>query len=127
MSWGRWTRWVGRFVFLSVGLGALRMCAPVLVEPTQEDVMRARRWWQDVDSLQLATGRKLYMQKCSGCHSLYPPHRFTPEQWKKNIAEYADEAKLTSQEQELILRYVITMSEVDPRERRPTKKTGQKP
>ncbi len=92
-------------------------CSPLLY-PTSEDVERARKLWDDVDSLQLVRGMQLYKEKCSGCHYLYRPHQFTPDQWRHNIDEYADEAKLTPQEKELILRYVITMSVVDPRERK---------
>lgn len=92
-------------------------CTP-LFYPTSKDVERARHLWHDADSLQLVTGRQLYIDRCGTCHYLYRPHQFTPEEWKHNIDEYADEAKLTPQEKQLILRYLITMSMVDPRQRK---------
>jgi len=58
----------------------------------------------------LMSGRQLYVLKCSGCHSLHRPDELPALQWEKTVAEMMTRAKLTSEEAQLIVRYLVTVS-----------------
>jgi mono/diheme cytochrome c family protein len=52
-------------------------------------------------------GRELYAGKCHGCHRLYAPSRVAPEKWPALMEKMAAKAKLTPQEENDILAYVL--------------------
>ena len=54
------------------------------------------------------TGRTLYGAKCHGCHRLYPPNRVAPEKWPALMEKMAVKAKLTPEEQQAILAYLLS-------------------
>jgi len=54
------------------------------------------------------TGRTLYGAKCHGCHRLYPPNRVAPEKWPALMEKMAVKAKLTPEEQQAILSYLLS-------------------
>jgi len=78
--------------------------------PAPEDVSRAQERFPGATLEKLALGRETYLTNCSGCHHLYPARKHTPEEWAKTIPEMAKRAKLTPEQQELILTYLATMS-----------------
>lgn len=56
----------------------------------------------------LASGRKLYVNKCSGCHFLHTPGEFTKAEWSEKIfPKMANEAKLSPEEGKSILNYLL--------------------
>lgn len=57
---------------------------------------------------QLASGRKRYVDKCSGCHFLHAPGEFTPAQWSEKIfPKMSREAKLSPDDEKSILNYLL--------------------
>ena len=56
--------------------------------------------------LQLQEGRKLYVQKCGSCHTLYLPEKYTKPQWQNFIDEMQQKAKIDDREKEQILKYL---------------------
>lgn len=62
----------------------------------------------------LQKGRVTYINKCGSCHTLYLPEKYGTSQWRSQIARMAAKAKLTDQEEELILRYLTKNDSSNP-------------
>ncbi|OFY72193.1 MAG: hypothetical protein A3G23_01325 [Bacteroidetes bacterium RIFCSPLOWO2_12_FULL_37_12] len=95
----------------------LNGCTPVIFSPVDSDLQRAKKYWNDITLEHLKSGYKLYVSKCGGCHTLYPPQQFPKEKWIKLMPDMAKEAKLDSVRIGLIARYILTMQTVNPKER----------
>ena len=52
-------------------------------------------------------GRALYAGKCHGCHRLYAPTRVAPEKWPALVEKMGIKAKLTPDEENRILAYLL--------------------
>ncbi|HET7453566.1 MAG TPA: hypothetical protein VFL12_12535 [Thermoanaerobaculia bacterium] len=55
-------------------------------------------------------GRSIYAAKCHSCHRLYAPSRIAPEKWPPMMEKMGAKAKLTSEEEEAVLDYVLAAS-----------------
>lgn len=73
------------------------------------DAVRAESRWKGTTLQNLAEGRRLYILKCSGCHSLRSPSLLTEEKWQEQIIEMQKKAEISDQESTAILRYLLTM------------------
>ena len=82
-------------------------CASVLPIITEEQSRHLSTRWPNITSRALNDGRRLYIDHCSGCHSLYVPSRFNEEQWKYIVKKMQLKAKLTDAEKELVLMYIL--------------------
>ena len=56
---------------------------------------------------ELKLGRKLYIMKCSGCHNLHLPEEYNSMEWVDNLDGMQNKAKITSEEKNLILKYLL--------------------
>jgi cytochrome c1 len=56
---------------------------------------------------ELQKGRELYINNCASCHSLHQPEKFDTIQWKKSMEKMAPKAKISKEDKELILKYLI--------------------
>jgi len=100
-----------RFVLGLATAGALAAaCSAALDHPTAEDAEWAAREWPGTTVEDLAQGRALYVDKCSGCHNLHLPAEYSPEEWKSYVAYMVAEAKITPEEQAAIARYLAASS-----------------
>lgn len=72
-----------------------------LYKPTAAD---AQRTGIPVDTLVM--GRKLYVNNCGSCHSLYMPRRYTEKEWTKNVSEMQKRTKLSQEQALMILKYL---------------------
>ncbi len=97
-----WLWRIGAIVLLSG-------CAS-LPHPTVADAQRAHSRWPEVTLTSLESGRAAYAARCSSCHRLYSPQSRTPDQWAKEVAEMTGRSHLLLGEQELIERFLATMS-----------------
>ena len=97
--------------YIPIGLLILAGCAAPLLMPTQQDLalVSTDGYTTNLDSLR--EGYNLYLNKCGSCHYLYRPTKFTGEKWRKELPEMAEKAKLSPEQQELILKYLLTMHE----------------
>jgi len=86
-------------------------CSPIIFKPTIEDVDLAKKTWSDASIEQLNDGCSLYVAKCGGCHLLHTPNEFTEKQWIELLPEMTARAKLTTQQNDLVLKYVVTKSQ----------------
>ncbi len=62
---------------------------------------------------ELRDGRRLYINKCSGCHSLIPVDRFDDAKWTAEVDEMIklSKVRLTKEDRDLILRYLTTAND----------------
>ena len=84
----------------------LYCCTPKLLPPTEADATRTK---SSLSSLQQA--HTLYINKCGACHALKLPSSKNEYVWKKIVPDMAKRAKLSAQEEGLILHYVLAMRE----------------
>jgi mono/diheme cytochrome c family protein len=96
----------------------LAMCQAPLVScagltpppPTEADARRAAAQWPGVTAADLERGRSLYLSRCSGCHQPVDPSHIRPDDWPHHVAEMRDRAHLKSDEESLIVRYLMTVA-----------------
>ena len=97
-----------------IGLFSIVMlsgCGGTVPLPTAEHRSYAENRWQGKNE-NLELGRDMYIEKCSGCHSLIPPAKFGEEKWVEEIKEMKVKAKLSDDEEFAILTYVLTEASV---------------
>lgn len=99
--------------FTVVIIAVLVSCAGTVPEPTLTHAAWASQRWPDTKIQDLSAGRQLYVLKCSGCHSLHAPEKLSGQQWEKTVPEMMARARLTTEEATLIVRYLVTTSEVN--------------
>ena len=89
----------------------LTSCGAALLIPTDSDVERVVTKFPNYTLAELNEGKQLYAQNCKKCHGLKKPENYTEAQWNKIVPPMAQKAKIDSNQEELIRKYVITMSE----------------
>lgn len=82
--------------------------------PSQSDVDKVKTKYPDYTLAQLNQGKTLYEAHCGTCHALKSPTSEPESEWKEIVPEMTVKAnkkgaEIDAAEQELILRYVITM------------------
>jgi hypothetical protein len=98
---------VRKLLLLSLLAGA---CAGQLPPPSEADALRASARYPGTTVADLARGRTLYVEHCSGCHALVRPAIKQPDDWPKLVAEMTDRAKLDERTAQEILRYLVVAS-----------------
>jgi hypothetical protein len=98
---------------IATAIAVVLACSAALDHPTAEDAEWASREWPGTTVQDLAHGRALYVDKCSGCHNLHLPAEHTPEEWKGYVAYMTADAKITPQEAQAISRYLAAASARD--------------
>ena len=100
--------------FIIVVLAACK--AVILAAPAQSDVDRVKDKYPNYTLAELQKGKKLYELKCQACHGLKNPRKESEEEWREIVPEMVQKAKkkkgiiVSAEEEEAILKYVITMS-----------------
>lgn len=79
-------------------------------EPTQADVDRNKAIFSNLTLEELIQGKAHYEKNCGSCHKLYSPNGESAVGWKKIVPPMAKKAKIDSKTEDLILRYLISMS-----------------
>ncbi len=85
-------------------------CASTLPLPTTEDIELFRGSEPGVTLESLKNARTVYTAKCSGCHGLFLPENYRPDEWPKIISGMSDKAKLSPHEFEKIRLYLTLYS-----------------
>jgi hypothetical protein len=85
-------------------------CAGQLPPPTEADALRASARYPGTTVTDLAHGRRMYVERCSGCHALVRPHTKGPDEWPKFVAEMTERAKLDPGAAQEIVRYLVVTS-----------------
>jgi hypothetical protein len=85
-------------------------CRPLLlIDPGQKDIARADEKFPGTTLEDLQKGKKIFESNCNKCHSLKMPFRVTEERIYKVLPVMAKRAKLDAKEEDLVLRYLITI------------------
>jgi len=90
---------------------ALGGCAGQLHVPVEADAARASQRWPGTTLGDLQRGRGLYVNNCSSCHTLYRPEVFPSSKWRELVGEMTERAKLTPDEVETIVRYLMASAD----------------
>jgi hypothetical protein len=53
------------------------------------------------------SGATLYAQECTKCHGFEPREKYTAEQWKRIVPDMARKAGIDSNQEAIILKYVL--------------------
>jgi uncharacterized membrane protein len=94
----------------------LSSCSAKVLKPSETDASRGAAKFPGLTSADLALGHDLYMQKCTLCHPAVAPSSETEERWRKLVPGMAEKSKqngkgeISAHDQDLILKYVVTMS-----------------
>ncbi|MGE5352916.1 MAG: hypothetical protein ACM3S2_18085 [Ignavibacteriales bacterium] len=96
-------------LFLLLGL-FIMSCASSVPEPSAQQLQWASDKWPGVGVKDLSEGREMYIEKCSGCHSLKVPSDYSEEEWAPVFKKMSRKAKLTEAENEKIWRYISTLA-----------------
>ena len=88
-------------------LTLIAACAGSIPVPTERHDRLAAREWPGTTHSDLVQGRQLYIENCSGCHSLKSPTDYSADEWRENVAEMKVKAKIRSGDSELILKYLL--------------------
>ncbi|TDX00358.1 c-type cytochrome [Dinghuibacter silviterrae] len=104
-------------IYILVSLTLLAACSAKLIQPTQSDVDRVSPTYPGYTLADLNQGKVLFGQTCNRCHPLKNPTGHTADQWKDIVPKMIGRLKkkkgedvISDQQQELILRYLVTMS-----------------
>jgi cytochrome c5 len=96
---------------------AFSACSVKLIAPAQTDVDRVSAKYPNYTLADLNAGQDLYEHTCNRCHRLKNPRSRNEEKWTKivpaMIARLNKKEKrevVDAHQQELILRYVVTMN-----------------
>jgi len=87
-------------VVVIAGFAAVFSCTSALYFPSESGLNG------EATLSELKEGRKLYIRNCGGCHTLYLPGAYKPEEWQYWMRQMESRVKLDSTEKELILKYV---------------------
>ena len=85
-------------------------CSSALTVPEAGHVDRVRSDWPGTALDDLARGRATYIQKCSGCHTLYLPPSRSGSEWREQVARMAERAHLTASQTSDITRYLVAVA-----------------
>jgi hypothetical protein len=85
------------FLFLST----YQIGSAQLYDPTDNDAKKCNTTLVD-----LQNAKKLYVKKCSSCHNLYLPSRFSYDKWRISLIKMQKNAKISDQDKWLILKYI---------------------
>ncbi|MBS1934892.1 MAG: hypothetical protein JST96_12900 [Bacteroidetes bacterium] len=100
-----------RKMMVLICAGCISACATVkLAEPTQIDADRGSQKFSGYSLNDLNEGKKIYEANCNKCHRYKAPESRDEAKWDDIIPKMAKKAKLSSDQQELVLKYVVTMS-----------------
>jgi mono/diheme cytochrome c family protein len=103
-------------VLLAAALAAA--CAAALRHSTPADVTLVSPKWPGTTIEDLERGRRLYVRRCSGCHTLILPSAHAPDDWPVLVDAMAAKARLKAAEREDIVRFLTAVSSDEPKPRR---------
>lgn len=100
------TTWIG-LVSSSVLLVG---CVSAIPLPTEQDTEVGLRTYPGLTTEDLSRGRKLYVAKCAGCHTLFLPSDRPSAAWPMLVEQMSERASLSGAERGSIERYLATMA-----------------
>ncbi len=92
-------------VLLAAG-SALAGCA----SGPSEQLKRAQAHEPSATEASLIKGQQLYEQKCGTCHMLAEPTKYNAEEWRTWVKNMAPLAKISGEEEQAVLHYLLSAS-----------------
>ncbi len=104
-----------KLFILALGVALYACSKAVVIAPSQSDVDRVQVKYPNYSMDQLLKGKQIYEANCQTCHGLKNPAAESEEEWNKIVPRMTkkvnkSETKMTAEDQELVLRYLVTMS-----------------
>lgn len=103
---------MGRLLFISLLLASLAACVGQVPEPTTQHVARAQSRWPGTTQATLSEGRSLFVERCSGCHTLPIPAEHRAAEWPDVMKRMTPFVRMTPEQLQSVERYLIVASEV---------------
>ncbi len=85
-------------------------CASAIPVPTEQDTEVGLRTYPGLTTEELNHGRKLYVAKCAGCHTLFLPSDRPAAAWPMLVEQMSERASLTASDRGSIERYLATIA-----------------
>jgi cytochrome c5 len=96
---------------LLAGIVALAACAAPHAPPvTPQQAQVAQAQWPGITVAELDRGRSLYLGRCSACHDLVPPERYSAREWPTEVAKMKQRAHLSDADERLVASYLGSAS-----------------
>ena len=95
----------------------LSSCSAKLLLPAQPDAERGAAIFKGLTLDDLNKGKDVFDKKCTQCHCHKRPGSWTEAQWRRIVpamaekAEKSNKIRISTAEQEQVLRYVVTMGQ----------------
>jgi cytochrome c5 len=100
-------------VLIVVSITLLVACASYKpIVPVQSDADRAANKIPGTTLADLNQGKAIFEDKCHKCHSLKKPFSKSEKDIEDAMPKMAKRAKIDSQQEDLVLKYLLTMSTV---------------
>lgn len=83
------------------------------IQLTDADAEWANKKWTGTTIQDLKSGQEVFNKNCDRCHKLKNPKKFNEEDWQKILPRMGKKAKLEKNQEELVLKFVITAGRSD--------------
>lgn len=103
---------IATVISLLIAIASFASCAGSIPNPTEADAEWASHAWTGTTVHNLMTGRKLYVEKCGGCHSLSAPAQYSVQEWERIMEKMKIRAAVSEEEKNLMMRYLVTIRDV---------------
>ena len=80
-------------------------CAADVPRPTSVDANRT-----NIPLARLEQGRAVYLDKCTRCHTPIGPRDVLAGDWPGHVANMAERSKISADEQQIIVDYLVTVA-----------------
>ena len=95
-------------VVLAAALAAA--CTAALRHASPADVALVATQWPGTTVADLERGRRLYVRRCSGCHTLILPAAHPPDDWPALVDTMAEKARLRPGERADVVRFLVAVA-----------------
>jgi mono/diheme cytochrome c family protein len=95
---------------VAVAASLAAACAAALRHASSEDAVRLAPQWPGTTVEDLERGRRLYVRRCAGCHTLVLPAAHPPEEWPRLLDSMSKKARLRLEEREDIQRFLVAVA-----------------
>ncbi len=99
-----------RLAIVTLATALAAACAAALRHATPDDVTLVAPRWPGTTVDDLERGRRFYVRRCSGCHTLILPAAHAPDEWPALVDAMAEKARLKPGEREDVVRFLVAVS-----------------
>jgi nitrate/TMAO reductase-like tetraheme cytochrome c subunit len=85
-------------------------CAAKNLIPTENDAQRVAAKFPGISLSDLNQGKVLFENNCGNCHGLSKSYHESESEIRKIMPEMAQKSEISSKDEDLILKYLITMN-----------------